>query len=231
MEKIIGILGGMGPLATADLFSKIVLLTDAGSDNEHIRTIIDSNSHIPDRTEAILNGGRDPVPDMLESARLLERAGCDVIIIPCNTAHFFIGRLQEQISVPFIDMIRETAKKLQSDGIRTAGLLATDGTCQTGIYEKALADAGIAMLRPEPDDQRIVMDTIYKVKAQNSDIPVERLRQIAAKFKQRGAQGIILGCTELPIVFQNIETVLPKYDPTLILAQCAVRFAGKKVRA
>ncbi len=104
MKKTIGILGGMGPLATADLFRKIVLMTRAGSDNEHIRIYIDNNSQIPDRTGAILSGGTDPVPQMSDALRHLEACGADCIIMPCNTAHYFLPRLQEQTTVPVISM-------------------------------------------------------------------------------------------------------------------------------
>lgn len=230
MGKIIGILGGMGPLATADLFEKIVRLTDAACDNDHIHIIIDNNAQIPDRTAAILHGGPDPVPAMLASARLLERARCDAILMPCNTAHYFIGRLQSGVSVPFLNMLEETARAVRAAGIARVGLLATDGTCRTGIYEKAMAACGVATLLPEPDDQRMVMETIYQVKAQDEDLPVARLRELAEKFRARGAGGLVLGCTELPIAFEQIPTALPQYDPTTILAKSAIRFAGKRVR-
>lgn len=231
MGKIIGILGGMGPMATADLFAKIVRLTDAPSDNDHIRIIIDNNAQIPDRTAAILHGGPDPVPAMRESARLLARAGCDAIIMPCNTAHYFIGQLQSAVSVPFINMIEETARAIAAQGVACVGLLATDGTCQTGLYDRALAACGVRTLLPEPEDQRMVMETIYQVKAQNMALPVHRLTLLAEKMRARGAAGLVLGCTELPIAFENIATALPQYDPTTILAKSAIRFAGKRVRS
>lgn len=230
MGKIIGILGGMGPMATADLFTKIVRLTDAKGDNDHIRIIIDNHTQIPDRTAAILHGGPDPVPAMLESAALLERAGCDAILMPCNTAHYFVGRLQEGVSIPFINMLEETARAIAAQGIRCVGLLATDGTCRTGIYERALSAREIRILLPEPEDQRMVMQTIYRVKAQDQELPVQKLAGLVEKLQKRGAEGVVLGCTELPIAFAHIPTVLPQYDPTTILAKSAIQFVGKKVR-
>ena len=110
MKKTIGILGGMGPLATADLFRKIVLMTRAGCDNEHIRIYIDNNCRIPDRTAAILQGGADPVPEMSDALRHLEACGADCIIMPCNTAHYFLPRLQSQTKIPFLSMLEATAK-------------------------------------------------------------------------------------------------------------------------
>ena len=109
MKKSIGILGGMGPLATADLFKKIVLLTKAGCDNDHIRIYIDDNAQIPDRTAAILEGGADPVPTMTDSVKKLSSIGADVLIMPCNTAHYFLPRLKEVSPIPFISMLEETA--------------------------------------------------------------------------------------------------------------------------
>ena len=111
MKGTIGILGGMGPLATADLFRKIVLMTDASCDNDHIRVFIDSNAQIPDRTRAILEGGEDPVPQMLSALENLEKCGASCVIMPCNTAHYFIDRLCEHTSLPFINMLQVTAER------------------------------------------------------------------------------------------------------------------------
>lgn len=110
MHKSIGILGGMGPMATADLFQKIVALTKADSDNDHIRIYIDNNPQIPDRTTAILKGGKDPVPQMLDALRHLEACGADCIVMPCNTAHYFLDRLQPETKIPFISILESTAK-------------------------------------------------------------------------------------------------------------------------
>ena len=144
MGKTIGILGGMGPLATADLFRKITLLTDAACDNEHIRVYIDSNARIPDRTAAILSGGPDPVPEMASALRSLERCGADCVIMPCNTAHYFLPRLQAMTSLPFLSMLEATAKTCAKDFPgQTAAILATKGTLATGLYEKALNAQGV----------------------------------------------------------------------------------------
>ena len=111
MKKILGILGGMGPAATADLFTKIVSMTEAGSDAEHIRVIIDSNSAIPDRTAAILSGGKDPVPEMLSALGNLEKCGAGCVILPCNTAHYFLPRLRSETSIPILNMPEAAAKR------------------------------------------------------------------------------------------------------------------------
>ena len=110
MKKTIGILGGMGPLATADLFRKITLFTKAGCDNDHIRVYIDSNAQIPDRTAAILNGGKDPLPEMRSALHSLEACGASCVIMPCNTAHYFLPKLQAETKLPFLSMLEATAK-------------------------------------------------------------------------------------------------------------------------
>ena len=149
-HKTIGILGGMGPLATVDLYRKIVLLTKADCDNAHLRVYIDGNAQIPDRTAAILSGGADPVPEMLSALRHLEACGADCIIMPCNTAHYFLPRLQRETAIPFISMPAETARACarQYPG-KTACILATRGTLASGLYNAALESEGVSYLLPE----------------------------------------------------------------------------------
>ncbi len=149
MKKTIGILGGMGPLATADLYRKIIEHTRADRDSEHIRVYIDGNAAIPDRTAAILHGGEDPVPEMLSALRHLEACGADCIIMPCNTAHYFLPRLREQTALPILDMQRITAAVCRErfPG-KTAAILATDGTVQSGLYDRALDAEGVRWIHP-----------------------------------------------------------------------------------
>ncbi|MBQ5567593.1 MAG: amino acid racemase, partial [Oscillospiraceae bacterium] len=160
-KKIIGILGGMGPLATADLFQKIILHTRAETDQQHLHVLIDSNTNIPDRTAALLHGGADPTPELVKSARRLADAGADVLIMPCNTAHNFYDAVQGAVDIPVLHMIALTRDALLARGVRRAALLATDGTVQTGIYQRVFSGSGIDLLVPEGDDQAAVMDIIY----------------------------------------------------------------------
>ena len=161
-KKIIGIIGGMGPLATVDLFEKITLHTKAQQDQDHLRVLIDSNTNIPDRTAALLHGGEDPVPQLIASATSLEKMGAQVLVIPCNTAHNFYDAVAGAVEVPVLHMIRLTAQALQRQGITTAGLLATDGTVQTGIYQRTFAGTGIKILTPDPEGQKAIMDMTYQ---------------------------------------------------------------------
>ena len=230
-KKAIGIIGGMGPLATADLFQKIILHTRAASDQEHLRVYIDSNTNIPDRTAALLRGGADPTPELISSARGLERQGAEVLIMPCNTAHNFYDAVQGAVSVPVLHMIRLTAQALAGRGVRTAGLLATDGTVQTGIYQRVFAGTGIELLLPDDRGQQAIMDMIYQgVKAGRQDYLAVQARWAIDFLLDRGAQTLILGCTELPVAVKMYGLDFPMTDPTLELALGAIRFAGGEVQ-
>ena len=231
MRKTIGILGGMGPLATCDLFSKITQITDASCDQEHVRICIDSNTEIPDRTNAIIRHGKDPVPEMVKSAVLLQGLGADVLIMPCNTAHYFYDRILPFVDIPFLSMIDETAKVISDRGLRKIGLLATDGTLQTAVYEKAFKKRGISIVVPPPENQVHIMDLIYNgVKAGNKEIDTKPTKKTIEDLFRKGAQTLVLGCTELPVAFDLYGFDYPKTDPTLILASRAVQFVGAKVK-
>lgn len=231
--KTIGILGGMGPLATADLFRKIVLLTDACSDNEHIRVYIDSNSAIPDRTAAILRGGTDPVPEMADALRHLEACGADCILMPCNTAHYFLPRLQAMTDIPFLSMLEATAKACaERFPGRTAGILATRGTLETGLYTQALERAGVASLMPDEAGKDALMTAIYDgIKAGRDLTPMApALRETLQRMEQQGAGYFILGCTELPMVRQALDLPGDFIDPTAEAAKAAIRFCGGTIK-
>lgn len=232
MTKTVGVIGGMGPAATCDLMEKIIALTRASRDQEHLHLIADVNTAIPDRTEAILHGGPDPVPEMVKSARRLVSAGAELLVMPCNTAHYFYADIAASVPVPVLHMARETAAALQAAGIETAGVLATDGTVQSGVYEHALADAGIRAVYPGPAMQRQVMRLIYQgVKARAvplDDIPVG---DILADLRAQGAQTFLLACTELPIAFRELGLEAGCLDPTRVLAFAAVRAAGAETSA
>ena len=227
-KKVIGILGGMGPLATADLFQKITLHTAAVCDQEHPRVCIDSNTNIADRTAALLHGGADPVPEMVKSAKRLESIGADFLIMPCNTAHNYYEQIGAAVDIPMLHMIALTRDALRARGVGCAGLLATDGTVQTGIYQRTFADSGVELLTPESaDDQAAVMDLIYNgVKTGDLLHDTAAFRAACEHLLARGAEVLVLGCTELPVAFELYRLDYPRIDPTLELALGAIRAAG-----
>ena len=232
-KKTIGILGGMGPLATADLFQKIVLLTKADTDREHIRVYIDSNANIPDRTAAILSGGEDPVPEMASALRHLEACGADCIIMPCNTAHYFLPRLQAMTKIPFLSILTAAAEacKAQFPG-KTVGILATRGTLAANLYQEALVQAGVPYLVPDAPAQDALMRVIYDgVKAGKSpDSYRADFLTVLEQMSAGGAEVFLLGCTELPLAAEALNIALPTVDPTAELAKASIRFCGYGVR-
>ena len=231
MKKTIGIIGGMGPMATCDLMKKIIENTSAQCDQEHVRLYVDSNTNIPDRTAAILRGGADPRPALTESARKLEAMGADMLILPCNTAHYFVEDVRSAVQIPVLNMQQETAKQLCRMGITAAAVLATDGTVQSGLYDRALKEAGITPVYPDECEQKLIMSLIYDyVKAGKEYTDLDKINSMVDNLQKKGAQGLILGCTELPIAFEPWQTALPTFDPTLILARAAVTAAGYQVK-
>ena len=229
MKKILGIIGGMGPMATVDLFAKIVSFTDAHKDSEHIHILIDNYPQIPDRTTAIQIGSNLPAKYLIESAERLERQGADFIIIPCNTSHYFLNEVKAAIKIPIINMIEETAKALANDGVKSVGIMATDGILYTHMYEKYLELYNIKAVIPSNEIQKEIMSIIYdEVKAGKKAHP-ERITSWLDNMTESGVDGFILGCTELPIAFSKF-TKYKFYDCTEILAKSAIKYAGYKIK-
>lgn len=232
-EKIIGVLGGLGPWATVDLFEKILRLTPAARDQEHVRIIIDNNPKIPDRSPAIIGQGPDPTPALIETAQNLERAGVDFIVIPCNTAHFFFDAVARSVKIPVLHIMNEVAAaaREQIPGLRTVGVLATAATIRARLYHDAFERDGIAVLGPDARGQEAVNRAIYGVKAglMGPEVTTE-LVGVASLLTSGGAQAIVLGCTELPFVLRPQDLSVPLLDSNLILARAAVRMATADLR-
>jgi aspartate racemase len=231
-EKIVGILGGMGMEATADLFTKIFRATPVRTEQDHLRIVIDNNPKIPDRTQAILSGRTAEVIALLqETARNVERSGADFIVMPCNTAHYFFSRIEEAVSIPVVNMVEETVRRLREviPSVRKVGLLATTGTVKAGVYEKVLSSGGIATLVPDGTDQDAVFDAVMAIKEEAGHARAkEVLRGIAGRLVERGAEAIIAGCTEIPLALTQEDVSVPFFDSTEILAKTAVRMAKEE---
>jgi len=234
-EKIIGILGGMGPEATIDLFTKIVKGTKAKKDQDHLRIMIDNNPKIPDRTLAIQRKGPSPLTQLIRSAKLLENAGADFIVIPCVTAHHFFEPLQKRVKIPFLHLVEETVKYIQTrlKGIRKIGLIATTGTIQTGLFQKAFSNHVIELILPTPEVQKKwVMEAIYGKKGIKVIGPSENSKRLILKASEslikQGAQAIIAGCTEIPLVLKEGDLSVPVIDPISILARAAIAKAQRR---
>lgn len=229
--KTVGIIGGMGPLATADLLQKITLHTQANSDQEHLHVYIDSNVAIADRTQALLYGGEDPTEEMIKSAKRLISLGADFLLLACHTAHGFYERIQCESSVPILNMIEVTRDELLRRGIRCAGLMATDGTLRTDLYQRCFGDCGIRLISPAGERQEVVMRLIYNgVKANNLQYDAADFMRVVESLYEEGAQTILLACTELPPAIPLYRLNFAYIDPTLELAKAAIRYAGATVK-
>lgn len=234
-EKVIGVLGGLGPWATLDLFEKILRLTPAQRDQDHLRLIIDNNPKIPDRSPAILGDGEDPTPALVAAARNLEGAGADLIVIPCNTAHAFYGPIAAAVRIPVLHIMEEVAAAAREHlpGLRRVGVLATRATMVARLYHRAFEHVGVQVLGPDRAGQDVVNRAIYGVKAGQTGPEVTRgLVEVARPLiGASGVQAIVLGCTELPFVLRPGDVPVPVFDSNLILAQAAVRAATQRTES
>lgn len=225
MQKTIGILGGMGPAATVELFSRIVNNTKAKSDHDHAKVVIINDPSVPDRTRFILGEGESPVPQLKENLMRLAKAGADIAIIPCMTAHSFISELNSNSPIPIINAIELIEKYLAKKdfNIQKVGLLATTGSIKSGVFQNHLTKQVII---PNNKNQNMLMDIIYgkegiKAGFINSKI-IERINHIIDSLKHEGAQAVIAGCTEIGLVMNNQNSNLPVIDPISLLAEKAI---------
>lgn len=222
----------MGPEATADLFTRIIRETPAKKDQDHLRVIIDNNPKIPDRTAAILGEGFSPLPEMVKTAKNLEKAGANFIIMPCITAHYYYEELRKSVKIPVLNMIELTAQNINKNfsKARKAGLLGTTGTVKSKLFDKSLGKFGVEMIYPSKAFQRKVMEAIYDyIKAGKILEGKKIVVDVANHLIELGAEVIICGCTETSLVLKNGDVTKPVVDPVQILAQTAVKVALGKM--
>jgi aspartate racemase len=233
-EKVIGVLGGMGPEATLAFYARLIAHTPAGRDQDHLRVVIDSNPKVPDRTAALVARGESPVEEMAASLARLRRAGADFVVIPCVSAHGFLDELRRRTRLPVVSLIDAAADHLRTDHptIRRVGLLSTAGTVRSGRFQERLASVGVATIVPAAADQAAVMSAIYAIKGSASAASRTRaraaLRAVADRLVAAGAQGIVLGCTEIPLVLVPGDVGVPLFDVLVILARAAIVAAGRQ---
>lgn len=226
----IGIIGGMGPKATIDLYKKIIIKTNAESDQENLHILIDSNPDIPDRTQAIVSNSMEPVYAIIDSAHKLERMGANILVMACNTAYYFYDFVKPLLHVPMLHMPDETARYCYKHGYARVCLLATTGTVVSGVYERALRQYNIKVIKPEKDQQKSIMRVIYQeIKANKESVSKESLMGIISDLSKKNADAFILGCTELPLVFSDDDKKsLNLVDPTEIAAEKIVNKSRKE---
>lgn len=230
MPKLLGVLGGMGPLATADFMRKLTELTPATRDQDHVPVLVYSNPQVPDRSTAIMGKGESPLPALLDGIARLRDAGAKAIAIPCNTAHYWYDEMVAASRVPILHIVGSVCEALRRKGITggTVGVMGTAGTLHTGIYQGYLQRSGYACVLPsETEMAELVMPGIVSVKA--GDVPAAKrvLSDAARRLAERGAQMVVLGCTEIPLALADAspEAAARYVDSTAALAQACLAWA------
>ena len=227
-DRIVGILGGMGPKATVDLLAKIVEETHAKTEQDDLRIIIDNNPKMPSRQEAILNGGESPVPVMIETARNIERAGADFLILGANTPHYYFDEIASAIHIPMIHIIDEAVKdmKRRIPGIKKVGVLATSAAAKACLYESSCRRFGVDVVAATAEEQDIIQESFYTFKFHGRTAGcVKAIRQCGDALIARGAESLIMGCTEFPVILSGEAFTVPLTDPNDIIARVVVAYA------
>lgn len=224
-EKIIGVLGGMGPLATASFYTKLIEETQVEKDQDHFRVIIDSNPRIPDRTKAILEGGESPIEEMIKTARNLEKSGATILVMPCITAHYYHEEIQKSVSIPFHHVIKGLNDFLDTyyPSVKRVGVLSTTATKQSNLFQTVIKNKEVVF--PDHIDQAgKIMEAIFGdngIKQGNTgDYPKRLLKEAAETLiGEKKCELIIGGCTEVELVLRSEDITVPFIDPMRIAAK------------
>lgn len=228
---LLGVIGGLGPMATAYFMQLVTSITDAKTDQDHIRMLIYSAPDIPDRTEYILGlSDRSPLPGIVSAGQALVSMGADVIAIPCITAHCFHSEIESRIPVKILNAIRDSASLLSESGVRSVGLMATEGTVRTGLFQRELEQKGISLLLPDEEDQRAVTSLIYNDVKRGGVPDMDSFFHIKEGLLSKGAEVVLLGCTELSVIKRDFDVGPAILDVMEVLAYSSIAACGKHAR-
>ncbi|MGI9237975.1 MAG: aspartate/glutamate racemase family protein [Woeseiaceae bacterium] len=224
-DRLVGVVGGMGPEATVDFMSRVIAATPAEADQDHIRMLVDHNPRVPSRQSAMRHQGEDPGTVLASIAARLEAGGADFIVMPCNLAHAWASEIRSALSIPFVSIIDETVTSaLQHNQGNAIGLLTTPGCFAAGLYQDALA--GHELVLQSPDELADTMRFVARIKAgDKSKHVVEGLSELADNLLARGAQSLIAACTEFPLVLDASMFAAPFISSTDVLAEVTVALA------
>lgn len=229
-DLTLGVIGGMGPLATADFLAKLVEATPVATEQDHLRVLVDSNPKVPDRIRAIAGTGVSSVPALAEMARGLERAGADFLVMVCNTAHFFEAEIRAAVSVPFVSIIDEAADECarSHEGVRRVGLLATPACIGTGVYQRSLERHRLSAVVLGPREEAAFVEALHAIKLRGAS-PEARatMQRLAESLVASGAELVVAGCTEVPLVLDAADLTVAMLDPTAQLARRCVQYAKR----
>lgn len=228
-RPVLGILGGLGPMATVYFYEMITRHTKASCDQDHIDIVINSRATTPDRTSYIIGKSSDnPLQIMVEDSKRLKEYGVTLLAIPCNTAHYFYDMLTEAIDIPFLNIMEETAAYLKSKGVKKAGVLATEGTVASRTYHRYLEEHGITCIVPDAENQKLINDIIYNDIKTGKPADIEKFEKAANLLFENGAEKIILGCTELSLIKKSQGLDNRFVDSLEVLAKKAIESCGKE---
>ena len=229
--KILGVLGGLGPMATAYYLELMIKMTDAATDQEHLQSIVMNFPTVPDRTAYILGRSKEsPLEPMIALGCQLKAMGASVIATPCITAHYFHQALQEGIGLPMIHGIECIARQLANSGISRVGLMATDGTVQSGIFQSQVEDQCMELVLPDEEGQAAVMTLIYDQVKAGKEPDLKLFNSVKDQLRQKGAQVVVLGCTELSMIKKENPLGDGILDALEVLAQESLLACGKPVK-
>ena len=230
---MLGIIGGMGPMASAVFYDMISSKTDASCDQENLDLILLSHAGMPDRTRAILSKDEAQIEEvrskLLADAIFLQNAGCTAIAVTCNTAHYFVNMIEGELDIPFIHLIRETAEAVASEfGAKKVAVLATDGTIETRLYQDELSKRGVIAFTPKAEVQALVMHEIYECIKSGKPADEEIWQKIEEYVKAEGCEAAVLACTELSVVRKELSLGSFYFDPMDIMAERCLDFYEKR---
>lgn len=229
--RVLGVLGGMGPLASAHFMLRLTQLTPAATEQDHVPAVLWSDPRVPDRTRGKLTGPDDPLPWLLRGLNGLRLAGCGAIAIPCNTAHGWYDEMQTGSGLPILHIVDAAAEDLRRQGIArgTLGVVATGATLRMRLYQNRLAALGWDCIVPSDVQMtRLVSPAIAAVKENRPDNAYEPLIEVANDLAARGARAVVLGCTEIPLGIQagpQAALRVPVVDTVDALARAAIDWA------
>lgn len=229
-ELVVGILGGMGPAATVDLLQKILAVSEAARDQDHLHLLVDCNPKVPNRNEALDGSGPSPAPTLVAMARRLEAAGADFLVMACNTAHAWEAEIRAAVAIPFVSILEETAAEIarRIPAGTPCGVLAADGARKARLWERALEAIDRPAIVPDAAEQARFMELLYRIKAGDGSAEVRTaMAALADALVARGAALVIAGCTEVPLVLGPADCRAPLVDASEVLARAVVAYARR----
>jgi aspartate racemase len=231
-DKIVGILGGMGPEATIDIFTDIVKHTKIENDNDHLRIIIDNNPKLPSRQDAILKGSENPGPAMAITAQNIEQAGADFIILGANTAHYFYQYVKDAVNIPVLHIIDETALATINTvkGIKKVGVLATKGAMKTGMFQDAFKEVGVTVTDVPDHILTLIHSAVFSFRAEGlNENNLAMMKKAVSFLIENGAEAIVMGCTEIPLILKNQKIEIALINPNDVIADITVKYAKNEI--